>query len=318
MKKKQDLPNLDRSEPGLLHIDNQTIAFKEIISISDNEMTLDIDHRYFVPQDVLSTWNEWEKVKNNTFSLYPTEDGFEAIYFDDSDPIQENNFVNNLSDTSHCHWDTELKRYLKAYRFILNLLLRSGEIEIFNKPSKVEIAFDILNASIGQTSIWLEYYLLDNEEQLEKLNLTPPKKREYKPGKVAAKQYEYIKELSEKPTEKPIKSQKELLEKRYLCNWLLTYSSPAQIWFGLQVHHIKEAWVKKTTPGAIKDKDTSYEKGRFMNHRSVFPLRMPPNVRQKIRARAGIENRTQTDLILEAVEQYLSTPLIFINSVSQG
>lgn len=43
-----------------------------------------------------------------------------------------------------------------------------------------------------------------------------------------------------------------------------------------------------------------------MNHRSVFPLRMPQNVRQKIRDCALVENRTQTDLILEAIQQYMS------------
>lgn len=45
-----------------------------------------------------------------------------------------------------------------------------------------------------------------------------------------------------------------------------------------------------------------------MNHRSVFPLRMPQSVRQKIRDRASIENRTQTNLILEAIQQYMSNP----------
>lgn len=253
MKNKPNLQNIDRSESGLLQIDNVTLGFLETTSISDGEMTLTLDPRYIAPKDVLSTWNDWQEVKNNTFLLHPTEDGLEAIYFDDSDPIQERNFVNNLSNTSH--WNAELKRYLKAYRFILNLLLCSGEIEIFDQLSKAEIAFDILNTSIGQSSIWLEYYLLNDTTLLEKLNLDPPEDTEYKPGKVEAKQYMYICELFREAQN----SEKMLSKKRYLCNWLLTYSSPAQIWFGLQVHHMKGEWIKKNTPGAVESKDTAFK-----------------------------------------------------------
>ena len=41
---------------------------------------------------------------------------------------------------------------------------------------------------------------------------------------------------------------------------------------------------------------------------SVFPLRMQPQLKEAIRDRAKIENRTQTDLILKAVQAYLLTP----------
>ena len=253
MKDKQDLQNLDPSESGLLQIGDITIGFQEITSIFDGEMTFTLDPRYIAPPDVLSTWNDWQKVQNNTFLLHPTEDGLEAIYFNDRDPLQESNFVNNLSNTSH--WNAELKRCIKAYRFILNLLLCSGEIEIFDKPSEVEIAFDILNASIRQSSIWLKYYLLNDTTLLEKLNIDPPGDTQYKPGKVEAKQYMYICELFREAQN----SEKMPSKKRYLCNWLLTYSSPAQIWFGLQVHHMKGEWIKKNTPGAVESKDTAFK-----------------------------------------------------------
>ncbi len=40
---------------------------------------------------------------------------------------------------------------------------------------------------------------------------------------------------------------------------------------------------------------------------SVFPLRMQPQLKEAIRDRAKTENRTQTDLIKEAIKQYLLT-----------
>ena len=42
--------------------------------------------------------------------------------------------------------------------------------------------------------------------------------------------------------------------------------------------------------------------------RAVFPLRMSKELRQAIRDRASLENRTQTNLILEAINAYLLTP----------
>lgn len=259
MKNKQDLQNIDRSESESIYFGDIVMNLDESMIFSDNKITIkNIDPEYFVPEDVLFTWDSWQKVKNNTFSPHPTEDGKEALYFDDSDPIQESNFVNNLDNTSH--WDGELKQYVKAYRFILNLLLRSGEIEFFDKLSSKRIAFDILKKSINNDSIWLEYYLLNNEKQIKKLNLIVPRKREYRPGKVAAKQYEYIKELSERA----IKSEKSHTEERYLCNWLLTYSSPAQIWFGLQVNRIKEQWLEQTIPRIRKTKETIFKEQKAL------------------------------------------------------
>lgn len=52
-----------------------------------------------------------------------------------------------------------------------------------------------------------------------------------------------------------------------------------------------------------------------MKNRAVFPLRMSQNIRRQIRDRAVVEHRTQTNLILEAVEQYLATPVNFIKIV---
>ena len=39
----------------------------------------------------------------------------------------------------------------------------------------------------------------------------------------------------------------------------------------------------------------------------TFPLRVRPELKEAICDRAKVENRTQTDLIREAVETYLST-----------
>ncbi len=43
-------------------------------------------------------------------------------------------------------------------------------------------------------------------------------------------------------------------------------------------------------------------------NRATFPLRLKPNLKEAIRDRAQIENRTQTDLIREAVKLYMLTP----------
>lgn len=46
-----------------------------------------------------------------------------------------------------------------------------------------------------------------------------------------------------------------------------------------------------------------------MNKRTVFPLRMSLKLREKIRDRASDEDRTQTDLIKDAIEVYLLKPI---------
>ncbi len=43
-------------------------------------------------------------------------------------------------------------------------------------------------------------------------------------------------------------------------------------------------------------------------NRTVFPLRMSDGLRQEIRDRAKLENRTQSDLIRDAINLYLITP----------
>ena len=39
----------------------------------------------------------------------------------------------------------------------------------------------------------------------------------------------------------------------------------------------------------------------------TFPLRVQPELKEAIRDRAMVENRTQTDLIREAIQRYLVT-----------
>ena len=41
--------------------------------------------------------------------------------------------------------------------------------------------------------------------------------------------------------------------------------------------------------------------------RATFPLRIKPELKQAIRDRAKVEQRTQSDLIREAVKRYLRT-----------
>ncbi|MDJ0568208.1 MAG: hypothetical protein QNJ53_04105 [Pleurocapsa sp. MO_192.B19] len=45
-----------------------------------------------------------------------------------------------------------------------------------------------------------------------------------------------------------------------------------------------------------------------MEKRKSFPLRLGKNIQEAVRDRAKLENRTQTDLIREAVKLYLLTP----------
>ena len=42
--------------------------------------------------------------------------------------------------------------------------------------------------------------------------------------------------------------------------------------------------------------------------RTIFPLRMAPELKEAVRDRAKIENTTQSDLIRKAVKIYLLTP----------
>ena len=162
---------------GKIEDENSIIPILKFTSIGDQQFTFQTNQKLIVPSQVFNTWKTLLKVtnrkivyheKNNRYSLR-CDWGKKTVY-------------NDISDN--------LERYILAHQYILILLLIEEEISI-NTPEQAK-AFDILNNSIFTRNIWLRYYLLQDSAILEKFGLKAPKAKQYKPGKVEFRQYEYI------------------------------------------------------------------------------------------------------------------------------
>lgn len=251
MKYKIFLGDSNQIQDAFIQIDNKVFAVQEIL-YSNDKIILTLDSNVAIPEDVLILWNDWQDIREDTIGLYKTNYDEEVLECNLND-IKRNNLNKNVNSNSH--FAKEIENHVNAYNFILNLLLFSKEISI--NSSKEKLAIDILKNALFRRSIWLRYYLLGDQDILHNFGFKIPQNREYKPGKVEAKQYDYIEELFEHARDSQQDSN--LSHKGFLCNWLLTYSSPAQIWFGLQVNHWKKEWRKKTISEAIKSKDRIFQ-----------------------------------------------------------
>ena len=126
----------------------------------------------------------------------------------------------------------EVEKYITAAKYLPDLLRESGSILV--KPDQQE-RFAQFKKKYRIQALWIEYYLLDNEDVLTELGLKPPTERQYKPGKISAKLYELIQDMWAEAKN----------NKNPLCQWILTYDCPSQVWLALEAILVLQQWNKQ-------------------------------------------------------------------------
>ena len=126
----------------------------------------------------------------------------------------------------------EREKYLKAAPYLPDLLRReTGEIVVV-EPEQEERFANFKKKYKFQVR-WIEYYLLENKEVLIELGeRKEPNANEYRPGKISAMLHSVIEDIWGLAQE----------EKHPLCQWILSFDSPSQVWFILEAILIIKEW----------------------------------------------------------------------------
>jgi len=136
------------------------------------------------------------------------------------------------SKRNHHGQKDEIKKYIRAAWYLLDLLrLKTKEIVVVEHEQQKRLAKFKKNYRIQ--TLWIEYYLLDNNEVLIELGeKKPPTERQYKPGKVSAMLHRVIEDIwvLAEATKHPS------------CQWILSFDCPSQVWLILEAILIMKEW----------------------------------------------------------------------------
>ena len=204
------------------------------ILIGDNQQIVKPEQK--CPDFAITAWTNWNDVASKEIHCRSSD---KNLWCDWAAPERQHN--DGLEDT---------KKYVQAFRYLPNLLLRCGKISLKPDPYTRKKVFDLFVSSYRTRSLWLDYYLLHDLTALAELKIKPPRKREHAPGKVTAKRLELVKDVWVAAA----------VYNNPVCQWILNYDSPAQIWFGLSALWLEKQWNEKITPGATPTKNDWYEK----------------------------------------------------------
>ena len=146
------------------------------------------------------------------------------------------------------------EKYIKAAPYLPDLLrLETNELVGVEPDQQERFANFKKNYKI-QTQ-WIEYYLLDNNDVPIELGETkPPAANQYRPGKISAKLHKIIEciwTLAEK-------------EEHPLCQWILSFDCPSQVWFILEAILIIKEWKNplKSVNGLFKSERRHFKRAK--------------------------------------------------------
>jgi len=133
-----------------------------------------------------------------------------------------------ISNRNH-HRSGEQEKYITVAKYLPDLLRESGEILVRPEQHKRFAKFKRLYST---QALWIEYYLLEKSDVLTELGLKPPTKRQYKPGKISAMLYGLIQDVWAEAQN----------NKNPLCQWILSFDCPSQVWLALEVILVIRQW----------------------------------------------------------------------------
>jgi len=220
------------------------------IQFDDKGITINIYKDCDCPTYAVDAWESMIEMISKPIR-YRQDGDSDYLWCDEGDVEREHH--DGLEDT---------KKYVAAAKYLPKLLLNSRNISLETLEHK-EI-FNLFEKSYREQILLIEYYLLHNLQALTELKFKVPRKRQYKPGKISAKRFEFVQDLWMEALEELKASSRH----SPLCLWLLIYDSPAQIWFAQEAMLIKEIWQEKIFPERTKSKRKFYESEK------AFLLRM--------------------------------------------
>jgi len=132
----------------------------------------------------------------------------------------------------NCKDSKEVEKYVTAAKYLPDLLRENGEILV--EPDQQE-RFAQFKREYRTQALWIEYYLLENSDILTELGLKPPTERQYKPGKISAKLHGLIHDVWTVADNK----------KNSLCQWILRFNCPSQVWLALEAILLLKQWNKQ-------------------------------------------------------------------------
>lgn len=151
---------------------------------------------------------------------YENVDGFERLRWD-----KENSHRKRLDNQDG-------NKYIRAARYLPDLLRKNGEILV--KSEQLE-RFAQFKKKYRTQALWIEYYLLGSSDVLTELGLKPPTERQYKPGKISAKLHGLIQDMWSEAEN----------NKNPLCQWILAFDCPSQVWLALEAILVLKQWNKQ-------------------------------------------------------------------------
>ncbi len=143
---------------------------------------------------------------------------------DGGDYLQWYGKISNRNE--YCH--SEPGKYITAAKYLPDLLRENGDILV--EPEQRHRFAEFKKLYKTQV-LWIEYYLLENSLVLTELGLKPPTKRQYKSGKISAMLHELIQEVWALAK-----------NKNSLCQWILRFDCPSQVWLVLEAIFIIRQW----------------------------------------------------------------------------
>lgn len=204
------------------------------ILIGDGELIVKSDPK--CPDSAIAACNDWCEMADKEIHYRSSDRHFPCDW-----AFPKRQYNDGPEDT---------KKYVKAFRYLPHLLLRCGRISLKADPYNRKKLFDLFVSSYRTQSLWLDYYILHDRTALAELKFKTPRNREYTPGRVTAKRFALIEDVWAAAE----------VDTNPVCQWILNYDSPAQVWFGLSASWLEKQWHEKTTPGATPTKRDWYKK----------------------------------------------------------
>lgn len=177
------------------------------VQLEENSITTEVEKIFNTANQARTRLIRYQKVN-----------GSDYLYCDGGNPHRP-----------HSNGIKERQKYIKAAKHLLDLLKEKGVISISPNQQK---RFTKFRENYRTQCLWIEFYMLENLEVLTELGFKRPTNRQYRPGKISAKFYELVLDMwAEAKT-----------NGNHLCEWILNFDSPAQIWFALEATLITDQW----------------------------------------------------------------------------
>ncbi len=194
---------------------------KSSIRFDENEVILEtlVCEHFSCPMETREAFAAINQVRQRLIG-YENVNGFDRLWCDKENPHRKR-LDNQQQD-----------KYIRAARYLPDLLRKNGEILVnFEQLER----FAQFKKKYRIQALWIEYYLLGSSDVLTELGFKPPTERQYKPGKISARLHGLIQDMWSEAEN----------NKNPLCQWILAFDCPSQVWLALEAILVLKKWNKQ-------------------------------------------------------------------------